>query len=865
MDDLERATVTSGRSRLARLRRARPDRHDVDRPGPVDRLVMRAPAIFRRRLFAGAVLAVLVLAGVTSALAWRQYTDNKHRAVGDLNARVVLVGAVVNTTFTGAISTLDSISAASAVVRGTPAVEAAYLRRARREGGQLFTGGLAQLDLLGNIAASSKLVLPENLSDRMYFKRVIATREPFISPGLIGRQLKQPIVIVAVPTFGRQHRLSGVLTGSILLSTIGESDQIESLGFKGLTIVDREGQLLLGGLARVRDTALLRQIEKTASGDVKNTRGLEGGRHHLVAFANSSIPRWTIAIDRSESDVYAVALRSLVLELASLGAAVALVLLILVLIMRRSRQELEAQSELARAWSRLTRTLAVAATPADVADALLESVEAVFPDAVVVVSVDSGSGPEIRAESALPGWRHVARDVERIKGIAALASGQPRTRSLERERPLRQLYRAFGRRLKAVHNLPIVDESGAMVGSISVASDRTLLSPGEWELLGAFAEQASRSLGRARAFEHDHEVALRLQQSLLPHRLPSAPGIGLAGEYVAAGAGVEVGGDWYDAVRRPDGIVQLCVGDVSGRGIGAATVMGRQRNVFHAYAYDFVSPADILRRMLRHVSEDEMITAACVSIDPVAGELAYSRAGHPPPLLLDQEAGEVVRLDGAGAPPLGVADPGDLIEEHLPLPEHARLAMYTDGLVERRGENIDDGIDVLAHTLATGANVTAEDALAAITRTIGAPTDDVALLVAAVDPVVAFEFELGSDPTVLPELRRRLRAWLERRGFGEEETAEVVLAVSEGFNNAIEHAYEGALGTVRLSGRVDGDRLTIEIEDKGRWQVSEPNDERGWGIMLMETLMHSVEVDSTAHGTRLRLERRRSVLAGREK
>ena len=147
---------------------------------------------------------------------------------------------------------------------------------------------------------------------------------------------------------------------------------------------------------------------------------------------------------------------------------------------------------------------------------------------------------------------------------------------------------------------------------------------------------------------------------------------------------------------RPDGILQLCVGDVSGRGVGAATVMGRMRGTFRAYAYDLVSPAEILRRMLRHVNDDEMITAVCVSIDPVEGLISYSSAGHPPPLLLDGDAGS---RDPAGGRERAAArrrrarrhDREDAAATRaVPL-----LAMYTDGLVERRGESIDDGIDVL--------------------------------------------------------------------------------------------------------------------------------------------------------------------------
>ena len=162
--------------------------------------------------------------------------------------------------------------------------------------------------------------------------------------------------------------------------------------------------------------------------------------------------------------------------------------------------------------------------------------------------------------------------------------------------------------------------------------------------------------------------------------------------YLAGGDGIAVGGDWYDALLRPDGILQLCVGDVSGRGVGAATVMGRMRGTFRAYAYDLVSPAEILRRMLRHVNEDEMITAVCVSIDPLEGVLVVlERRSSAAAAARFGDAGRVMRLERAGAPPLGVAEPADLIEEEIRLPDRALLAMYTDGLVERRGESIDDG------------------------------------------------------------------------------------------------------------------------------------------------------------------------------
>ena len=234
-------------------------------------------------------------------------------------------------------------------------------------------------------------------------------------------------------------RLTGVLTGAIELKTLGESRQTRDLGFGGLTIVDRDGKLILGDLSPVVNSALLARIRHTGTGAFTNSPGLRGGSHHIVAFTTAAIPGWTIAIDRPASSVYAAARRSLIFELASIGAAVLAVLAILALVAKRSRREIEARGGQAQTWTRLTRRLAGAARPSDVADALLEAAESVFVDAVVVVVVDSETGEEVRAASNLPGWRRVPGDSERLRTMAALAVDGPGTRSLEGSQPARHL------------------------------------------------------------------------------------------------------------------------------------------------------------------------------------------------------------------------------------------------------------------------------------------------------------------------------------------------------------------------------------------------------------------------------------------
>ena len=415
------------------------------------------------------------------------------------------------------------------------------------------------------------------------------------------------------------------------------------------------------------------------------------------------------------------------------------------------------------------------------------------------------------------------------------------TRSLERDRTLRDLYLAFGRRLKALHAYPVSGRAGAPVGGIALLTERPRLAKSEWELLGAFGAQAGQSLERARAFEHEHELAVRLQQSLLPADLPAAPGLSLAGVYLAGGDGIAVGGDWYDAVLRPDGILQLCVGDVSGRGVGAATVMGRMRGTFRAYAYDLVSPAEILRRMLRHVNEDEMITAACVSIDPLEGVLSYSSAGHPPPLLLDSDAGRVIAARAGRRAPArgrraGRPDRGGDSRCRIARCSRCTPTGSSSGAVRA---------STTASTCSAGRcsarpSLTGREAMAAISEAIGAPTDDVALLLSAIEPAQAFVIELPAVPENLRVIRRRLGAWLERVGFDEGAGGEIVLAVSEACNNAVEHAYNGhGPGTeCRCRRPWSADVLHLEIADRGHWvgqraerraRARDPPDERAHG------------------------------------
>ena len=806
------------------------------------------------------MIAVLLLAGIAIAVAWRQYDDGKRRAIRDIRARVVTVGAAIDTSFSGQLATLGAMAKVPAVVRVDVAAMNSYFASLdpRRIG--LFDGGIAWIDRSGYVRATDRREgrTSRRVSDRTYFQRTVTTRSPYVSAGLIGRVSKQPVIVVAVPTFDHGGAVSGVLTGTILLRPLAENSQAFELGFAGEQVIDREGQLLLDRLAPVRNTQLLERMRRSRSGVLDSTTGLDGRGDEVVAFATSRVPGWVTVIDRPRSSVFADARRALMFELAFVFAGLLLVLAILFFVARRARRDSAIQRERARSWIGLTRSLTAATTPPEVADSLLSSLAAAFPKAVAIVAVERAEQMRIRTDSRMTRARRVVESGTGLDAIARLGREGPTTVALDRAPELRGLYTESGRRLKALHTLPITGKEGGAAGTISLVSAAPRLDPAEWALLLSFADQAANALQRALLFAHEHELALRLQRSLLPERLPTRDGLDLEGYYRAGEEAVEVGGDWYDAVRRPDGIVHLCVGDVSGKGVGAAVVMSRQRHTFEVYGHELQSPGQIVRHMLKHSEGDSMITLAIVTLDPYTGRMSYACVGHPPPLLLDPSSGRVTRLEDASAPPMGVAGPADVVEATLPLPDLAVVVLYTDGLIERRGQDIDRAIDVLGALIAEEPGASPAVLLTKVGAAIGPTDDDVALLVASVDvEQLAFEMQISADPKMLGGMRRRLEAWLMHRGVDEADVVDVILCVSEACNNAIEHAYRGnGDGPVDVTVNREADALRIVVEDHGLWLDQESSEERGRGLMLIRNLMHSTAIETGLHGTRVTFTRR---------
>jgi serine phosphatase RsbU (regulator of sigma subunit) len=223
-----------------------------------------------------------------------------------------------------------------------------------------------------------------------------------------------------------------------------------------------------------------------------------------------------------------------------------------------------------------------------------------------------------------------------------------------------------------------------------------------------------------------------LERSLVPGALPDIPDLELAARYVTAVSRRGVGGDWYDVFRLPSGDIWITLGDVAGHGLQSAVVMGRLRTMIRVHAFEGARPDEVLRstdREFQYFDPDETATAVCVAVPPASSEVLVSSAGHPPPVLAlpDQEPKP---LELEGDLPLGVSLEHPRTTTAVELPPGATLVLYTDGLIERRGESLTTGLERLCQVVTTEPPEIACRRI--MFRLVGttSPEDDIALVAA---------------------------------------------------------------------------------------------------------------------------------------
>ncbi|MCF3137368.1 ATP-binding SpoIIE family protein phosphatase [Streptomyces olivochromogenes] len=353
---------------------------------------------------------------------------------------------------------------------------------------------------------------------------------------------------------------------------------------------------------------------------------------------------------------------------------------------------------------------------------------------------------------------------------------------------------------------------------------------------------------RLRASERrQRETAVTLQRSLLPQELEEPDDLRIAATYQPGGTEAAVGGDWYDVITLGGGRTALVIGDVMGRGVRAAAVMGQLRTAVRAYARLDLPPHEVLQLLdglATEIDANQIATCVYAIHDPNEGRLVYASAGHLPILVRD-ESGTVLRADEPTGPPLGT---GGWIHTSgsIPLGPGSTAVLYTDGLVERRDEDLDEGIAALEHALA-GASGTPQVICDRLVRSAGVTADhddDVAVLVlqhpARTGPDGDLfrnaALELLGGVEAAPRARAFASGVLTSWRFPADLHDLGVLATSELVANSLQH------GTppMRLRLRRTDRRLIVEVTDGDdhlpRRRRAEPGDESGRGIAIVATI-----------------------------
>jgi anti-anti-sigma factor len=537
---------------------------------------------------------------------------------------------------------------------------------------------------------------------------------------------------------------------------------------------------------------------------------------------------------------------------------------------RRMRAEEDARRTAERAVEQATRLAAVTAalseavTPRDVAAVIVaQTVEALGARAAAVsLLAEDGEMLELIHAEGYPAeitgrWRRFPPS--QFGGIAeCLRTGH--VVSLETAADLDKLYPQREELPAAIRDgaraaVPLITH-GSAVGVLYVNFGvLRRFGPDEVTFMRTLGHQCAQAVERARLYEREHHAAETFQRALLPVAIPQVPGFTIHTVYQPGARESNVGGDWYDVFRLPTGKIVVSVGDVAGRGLAAAVVMGELRQTIRTAALQHEQPAAVLEQASQALSlahgREAMATAIVTVLDPVSSTLSYATAGHPAPILA-VPGGDPVALPTAGVP-LGCVPGPQAPSWTVTLPAGALLLLYTDGLIEQQ-RDLAAGQDALMSAARRELAAPSGDPARAILRDVlgdqGA-SDDVAIVALWLDPepLDRFDLTLPAEPASAAVIRQTVRRLARVAALDEKRTAALTVAVGEAVNNAIEHAYRAPGGAVRVRGIRDDGAVRVSIIDTGAWRPAHAPDGGGHGLRLIEELADSVEVRQAPDGT----------------
>ena len=389
-----------------------------------------------------------------------------------------------------------------------------------------------------------------------------------------------------------------------------------------------------------------------------------------------------------------------------------------------------------------------------------------------------------------------------------------------------------------------------------------IVSAEDRHLVTALVGHLSLAMQHVRQFEMARETSLTLQRSMLSSTTLPA---GFAVRYEPAVPPLEIGGDFYDVLPIGDHRIGIVVGDCVGRGLSAAAVMGQLRASTRALLLTGAEPAKVLEQLdsVAELIPDAFCTTVFVAIvDTDSATVRYSSAGHVPPVLAAGSSPPELLTDGRSVP-LAVHRDEPRPQAVRPLSPGSTLMLYTDGLVERRDEAIDDQIDRVAAVVTATVDLPVDSVADAVLSSLAPENgydDDVALVLyrSGHGPLV---IDIDAIPHRLKDIRHRLAAWLRANDVREPLAGDIVLVVNEACSNCAEHAYrEREAGRMRIEADMLAGRVHIRVADSGSWKTP-PVDPgtRGRGLPLIRAVSEEVELDGTAEGTAIRMTFRLST------
>ncbi|OBH57782.1 SpoIIE family protein phosphatase [Mycobacterium sp. E2479] len=551
----------------------------------------------------------------------------------------------------------------------------------------------------------------------------------------------------------------------------------------------------------------------------------------------------------------------------------------------RERQRREARSGLAADLVHLDSALQGASSVGEIMDALLgSSFGSGDAGAVAIGVVDGERYLRFEYSGDLPAefrdrYHVVALDAPLI-GADVARTGESMIVADTFELPPRYAHAVqdSAASIRACVAHPLRDGAGRILGVLA------LLWPAprkfdatELDAFARMAELTSSALDRVRLMAREHEIAIDFQEHLLDLDRGSTAAV-VSAVYQPAGEAMRVGGDWYSVTPLDHpGRIAISVGDVVGHGLPAAIVMSRLRAAVAASALTADEPEAVLGALDRYAASVDGARCATVAYARIdtesrrgAATVSYSCAGHPYPVLVLPD-GQAVYLESGRRAPVSVAGNGfhDSADQSsgdtatAELPAGGLILLYTDGLIERPGETLDDGFERLRAVAAQCAGLPVEQICAELLTKMAPPSgyrDDVVVLALRPSHVAAGSFVtvVPAAPAQIPVAREQLRDWLNTIEVLPGRETDILLATGEAVTNAIEHGSRNEpRQTVSVEAFLRQNTVVITVSDTGRWvgdsSASLRSRRRGRGLTLMSGLADDVETRRTSAGTRVTL------------